>query len=92
MVSVLRDGDLYASSAYAVKNGAPYGFPTSYVGPVAITHGDSGGPVFSAAVGPHVIVAVNSSFGQGLETLARVDLLFDWIDGVVRTERAIAGT
>lgn len=92
VVSVLRGDDLYASTEYALKNGAPFGFPTSYVGPVAITHGDSGGPVFSAAPGPHVIVAVNSSFGQGLETLARVDLLFDWIDDVVRTARATSGT
>ncbi|HTQ02461.1 MAG TPA: trypsin-like serine protease [Polyangiaceae bacterium] len=62
-----------ATISAADKIGYPYDYSSSDV----IQPGDSGGPVFLA--GTHTLVAVNSGAGSGVQVLARVDLVADWI-------------
>src|SRR5262249_5040184 len=69
--------DLFESKPITVEDGAKYGFPYDYQATQIIQPGDSGGPDMLA--GTHTIVAVNSGSGSGTEVLARVDLLYDWI-------------
>ncbi len=87
-VGRMRDGvatdELYAADS-TVKSGAAIGYRYSYSSSHVIQPGDSGGPDF--AVGTHTIVAVNSGAGSNVEVLARVDLLFDWIQGQIRAHR-----
>jgi hypothetical protein len=71
---------LYAADS-TVSDGATIGYPFDYQSSDVIQPGDSGGPDFQS--GTHVIVAVNSGAGSGVEVLARVDLLAAWIDGQV---------
>jgi hypothetical protein len=67
---------LYAADT-GVSAGASVGYPYDYVATDVIQPGDSGGPDFAS--GTHTIVAVNSGAGGGTEVLARVDLVYDWI-------------
>jgi hypothetical protein len=57
--------------------GSNAGYPYDYEATEVIESGDSGGPDMKA--GTHTIVAVNSGAGSGTEVLARVDLLYSWI-------------
>lgn len=61
-----------------VRDGAWIGYPFDYESADVIQPGDSGGGVF--AQGTHMVVAVNSGAGSGIQVLARVDLLRAWID------------
>ena len=70
---------LYVSKALGVSSGNSYGFPYDYVTSEVIQSGDSGGPDILTGSSPHKIVAVNSGAGGGTEVLARVDLLYSWI-------------
>jgi hypothetical protein len=72
---------LYVSPAISLRDGSRVGYPYDYYANEVIEHGDSGGPVEIAG---HTIVAVNSGAGGGTEVLARVDLVWSWIDGQVK--------
>jgi len=76
---VVRSGVYQASTL--VTAGDSVGYPFDYQSPDIIQPGDSGGPVFK--YGSHTLVAVNSGAGSGLQVLARVDLLYDWITAQV---------
>ncbi|MBK8256296.1 MAG: trypsin-like serine protease [Polyangiaceae bacterium] len=78
------DSELFVSDPHPVYDGAKDGFPYSYGADEIIQSGDSGGPVEVPGSNPHVIVAVNSGAGGGSEVLARVDLVFDWIQKTVQ--------
>jgi hypothetical protein len=69
--------DLFVSQPIKIVDGAQYGFPYDYSATEIIQPGDSGGPDMLA--GTHTIVSVNSGAGSGSEVLARVDLVYDWI-------------
>lgn len=73
----LSSANLYVSKAITVRNASSQGFPYDYVASEVIESGDSGGP--DEIPGTHTIVAVNSGAGGGTEVLARVDLLYPWI-------------
>lgn len=78
----IHDGEpsftkLFLGRAVSAVDGKNYGFPFSYASTDVIESGDSGGPVVRPST--HEIVAVNSGGGNGLEILARVDLLAPWI-------------
>ena len=62
-----------------IKSAAAIGFQYDYYSPDIIEHGDSGGPVFIS--GTHTIVAVNSgaNTSANIQVLARVNLLYSWI-------------
>ncbi len=68
---------LFIGRPVTVEDGKSYGFPYAYAATDVIESGDSGGPVVRPAT--HEIVAVNSGGGNGLEVLARTDLVSDWI-------------
>jgi hypothetical protein len=68
---------LFVSKPMEVEDGAASGFPFDYAASEIIQSGDSGGP--DLLVNTHSIVAVNSGAGNGVEVLARVDLLSGWI-------------
>ena len=79
----IHDGKPSFSKAFigqpvTVADGKIVGFPFSYAATEIIESGDSGGPVVRP--GTHEIVAVNSGAGNGLEVLARTDLVAGWID------------
>jgi hypothetical protein len=85
-VGRIRDGQLSTSALFVsppitVFDGAQIGFPYSYGAVETIQPGDSGGPDFLS--GTHTIVAVNSGAGGGTEVLARVDLLYTWIQAAI---------
>ena len=77
--------DLYASPALAAQDAAFLGFPFDYQAMQVIESGDSGGPdpLVQSERAPHIIVAVNSGASRG-EILARVDLVYDWIQNQIR--------
>ncbi len=80
-VGRILDGTFTWSSYQArvvVRGGATFGYPFDYESSDVIQPGDSGGAVM--AEGTHRIVAVNSGAGNGIQVLARVDLLRAWID------------
>jgi len=83
-VGRIEDGEIsfdamFASKPVKVRGAADIGFPYAYRATEKIESGDSGGPDFVVGSGPHVIAAVNSGSGGGIELLARVDLVRDWI-------------
>ncbi len=57
------------------------GYPYDYTAKDVIEQGDSGGPVFAST--SHTILAVNSGAGNGIQVVARVDLLYDWISAQI---------
>lgn len=69
--------DLFAGQPTTVKSAVRSGFPFDYISADVIQSGDSGGP--DEIPGTHTIVAVNSGAGGGTQVLARVDLLYTWI-------------
>lgn len=77
------DSALFVSDPHPVSDGANDGFPYDYSADEIIQSGDSGGPVQIPGSSPHTIVAVNSGAGSGSEVLARVDLVYPWIQQVV---------
>jgi len=66
------------------------GYPFDYTSAQVIQPGDSGGPVFLS--GSHTLVAVNSGAGSGIQVLARVDLVYDWIQGQITAHSGAAPT
>jgi len=74
---------LYVSSPIGITGGKSYGFPYDYVATEVIESGDSGGPDMLPGAAPHTIVAVNSGAGGGTEVLARVDLVYQWIQNQI---------
>ena len=77
------DTALFVSKPHPVSDGNNDGFPYDYSADEIIQSGDSGGPVEVPGSKPHTIVAVNSGAGGGSEVLARVDLVYDWIQQTV---------
>jgi hypothetical protein len=76
----VSSSELFVSGPLTVKKAASVGYPLDYVGARAIARGDSGGPVEVPGTTPHLLVAVNSGIGSGIELLARTDLLASWIN------------
>jgi hypothetical protein len=70
---------MFASKPVRVRDGASVGFPYAYRAAEQIESGDSGGPAFVVGTKSHVIAAVSSGGGGGVELLARVDLVRAWI-------------
>jgi hypothetical protein len=62
----------------AISDARAIGFPFDYTAKDLIEPGDSGGPVFQS--GTHLLHAVASGAGGGIEVLARLDLVASWID------------
>ena len=75
----LSTTNLYVGAPVAVTGGASVGYPLDYDATDIIEEGDSGGPDEVPSTTPHQIVAVNSGGGSD-EVLARVDLLYSWIE------------
>jgi MYXO-CTERM domain-containing protein len=73
---------LYVSGNVTVHDGQQYGYPYDYEAVDWIESGDSGGP--DEQSGTHTIVAVNSGGGSD-EVLARVDLIYSWIQTQIQT-------
>lgn len=73
----LSNTNLYVSKVVTVKRATTAGFPFDYISKDVIESGDSGGP--DEIPGTHTIVAVNSGAGGGSQVLARVDLVYSWI-------------
>ena len=73
----LSNSDLFVGASTTVKNATSSGYPFDYVSTDIIQSGDSGGP--DELPGTHTIVSVNSGAGGGTQVLARVDLLYSWI-------------
>jgi hypothetical protein len=80
--------DLFVGPLVTVSDGATIGYPFDYSAPDIIESGDSGGPV--EIQGAHVIVAVNSGGGQ-VEVLARVDLVYSWIQQQIQANSGDGG-
>jgi hypothetical protein len=74
----LSNSALFVSQAITVVDGSQDGFPYDYSATDVIEPGDSGGPDEVPGSASHEIVSVNSGAGGG-EVLARVDLLYSWI-------------
>ncbi|HHH30517.1 MAG TPA: S1 family peptidase, partial [Polyangiaceae bacterium] len=70
---------LFLGPQVGVYDATSYGFPLDYRASAIIQPGDSGGPVMLPGGAPRTIVAVNSGVGGNTQVLARVDLLFDWL-------------
>lgn len=87
---VMSSTNLYVSKAITVNNASSYGYPFDYIAKEVIESGDSGGP--DLIPGTHTIVAVNSGGGGGTEVLARVDLLYTWIQNQVAAHGGTGGT
>lgn len=86
---VMSNTNLYVSKPVTVKGAASVGFPYDYVATEVIESGDSGGP--DLIPGTHTIVAVNSGSGGGTEVLARVDLVYSWIQQQVAAHGGSGG-
>jgi MYXO-CTERM domain-containing protein len=70
--------DLFVGPPVQVSDGTPFGYPFDYAATDVIESGDSGGPV--ETTDGTIVVAVNSGGGGGdVEVLARVDLVYGWI-------------
>jgi hypothetical protein len=69
--------DLYVSAKVAVTSGSSMGFEYDYSAPLVIERGDSGGASYIPS--SHTIVSVNSTGGDNVQLMARVDLVSDWI-------------
>jgi hypothetical protein len=68
---------LFVSPPIGVSDAGALGFPYAYTSDQVIQPGDSGGP--DMIEGTHTIVAVNSGAGSGIQILAKVNLVHDWI-------------
>jgi len=74
--------DLFVSKPITMLDGKSHGYPFDYYSSEVIQSGDSGGPV--EVPGTFEIIAVNSGAGGGTQVLARVDLVWDWMDKEVK--------
>ena len=83
---------LFVGANVAVKNGSRVGYPYAYYTNEIIQSGDSGGPDEIPGATPHKIVAVNSGAGGGTQVLARVDLVYAWIDAQVKAHGGWSST
>jgi hypothetical protein len=80
---VASNTSLFVGKSLSIQNGSKVGYPYSYYTSEIIQPGDSGGP--DEIVGTHKILAVNSGAGGGTQVLARVDLVYSWIDSQVKS-------
>jgi hypothetical protein len=87
---VMSSTDMFIGAAIAVRDARTSGFPYDYISSEIIQPGDSGGPDILA--GTHQIVAVNSGGGGGTQVLARVDLLYSWIQTNIASHGGSGGT
>jgi V8-like Glu-specific endopeptidase len=71
--------DLYVGPGVAVTGADTVGFSLDYQATDKTELGDSGGPAEVQGSPTHLIAAVASGKGNGLELLARVDLVSKWI-------------
>jgi hypothetical protein len=76
---VLSTASLFVSAPVAIQSAVGVGFPFDYAAGDIIQSGDSGGPDELVGARPHTIVSVNSGAGGGSEVLARVDILYAWV-------------
>jgi MYXO-CTERM domain-containing protein len=77
--------DLFVGPQVQISDGTPFGYAYDYAATDVIESGDSGGPVEAAGGGGSIVVAVNSGGGGGdVEVLARVDLVYGWIQQQVQ--------
>jgi hypothetical protein len=81
---------LFVGAPIAIQNGSKVGYPYAYYTSEIIQSGDSGGP--DEIAGTHTIVAVNSGAGGGTQVLARVDLVYSWIDTQVKGHGGWSGS
>jgi hypothetical protein len=88
---MLSHTQLFVSQPVSIKDGVDVGFDFDYYATEVIEPGDSGGPVVLPGALPHTIVAVNSGGGQGIELLARVDLLYSWIQDQIQSHGGPGG-
>jgi hypothetical protein len=75
----ISNSALFVGPAEETSNAQQSGFPNDYQSQDVIQAGDSGGPDELPGVTPHMIVSVNSGAGNGVQVLARVDLVYAWI-------------
>jgi trypsin len=75
----LSNADLFVGSPVTANDATSSGFPFDYIATDIIEAGDSGGPDEVPSSPTHLIVSVNSGGGSGTEVLARVDLLYGFI-------------
>jgi V8-like Glu-specific endopeptidase len=95
-VGRIQDGNasytqLFVSAEVNVSDGASVGYPFAYTTDRVIEPGDSGGPDLLPGPAPHTIVAVNSGAGDSLQVLARVDLVYDWIQDQIAASENLPG-
>lgn len=81
---------LFVGAPVSILHGSKVGYPYAYYSNEIIQSGDSGGP--DEIAGTHTIVAVNSGAGGGTQVLARVDLVYSWIDAQVRSHGGWPGS
>jgi MYXO-CTERM domain-containing protein len=88
----IRNGTLSTTGLYVgsvnVTSGASEGYNFDYAAPDLIESGDSGGP---DEIPGHVIVSVNSGGGSD-EVLARVDLVYSWIQQQIASNGGTGAT
>jgi V8-like Glu-specific endopeptidase len=75
---------LFYGASVKTLDGANVGYKYDYYTNDIIQPGDSGGPDVVDGSSPHLIAAVNSGAGGSTQVLARVDLVYSWIDAQVK--------
>ncbi|MGZ3449161.1 MAG: trypsin-like serine protease [Polyangiales bacterium] len=75
---------LFYGASVKTLDGSAQGYKYDYYTNDIIQPGDSGGPDIVDGSSPHLIAAVNSGAGSGTQVLARVDLVYSWIDSQVK--------
>jgi hypothetical protein len=87
---VASNTSLFVGKSLPIQNGSKIGYPYDYYTTEIIQPGDSGGP--NEVAGTHKIISVNSGAGSGTQVLARVDLVYSWIDTQVKSHGGWAGS
>lgn len=85
----IKDGtasmtQLFYGASVKTLDGTSQGYKYDYYTTDIIQSGDSGGPDIIDGSSPHMIAAVNSGAGGSTQVLARVDLVYSWIDSQVK--------
>src|SRR5262249_23142810 len=79
----LSNTALYVSQPVTLTDATQIGFPYDYTTDDVIEPGDSGGPDEVPNSPTHLITSVNSGGGQATEVLARVDLVYAFIQSTI---------